>query len=332
MVDLFGTKRVHITWVGSYAKRVVRGITMINPDKIIFLIEAQSDNWRGFQMESLEAITGHFGQKYSEEEGSAETIEFPFLKSGEEANEVEFSKKLFHELYEVISRIRQEERKAEITIDVTASPKMVSYVMTFIMMVFSDDNFPIRMLYTPKAMEPLPDYYAPEGSQYAEKDAGQMSLTEYRTKEKDDAGKSPIVIELPRAHLELLGNDSERSRFLVSLFNHIPESEADPKKSSMLVSDLKEINRKVVDDLFKKDEEKKKKLKGDAREKALNTRVSLALQQFHDQGLIELSREGRYFWARRTWAGDLISLVVKDLYDERVLSRSRRGKTVKRTG
>lgn len=381
--------RYHISWVGSYTERVIKGIYKVNPDFISFLIESSTEDWTKFQMDCLKDIINHFGKSlgylfcwdeipgedsgrlieflgqnfnvdwvktakiektddnksinvsleknylslrlnnekvtltidngktdefsvkiengkpniYDKGSSRMEIVSFPSQKTTQE----EISKAIFKKLFTMIHKKQEEMANVQITIDVTAAPKTMTYILTFLAMALSTKDSHIKILYTPKAFESIPCYYAPMGSDFSKE--CELSLAKYRSMEKDDKGGDTLFVELPIADFEIFSESSPRTPYLLSVFMHIPGSKSNPKKSSVLLEEITASDKELLEKYASKAEKSE-----DTKEKAIHTKLSLALQQFEKWGIVELNREGRWFLVKKTWAGDLISPVTEDLY------------------
>lgn len=298
--------RYHISYVGSYTNRVKKGIDKINPDFISFLVESSSELWSAFEQKCLDEILQDYGPDYKKK---TETIEFPHQIPLDELQKLIFSK-LFTMIRERKNKFKND---VEITIDVTAAPKTVTYVLTFLSMVLSTKQSRIKLLYTPKGLESNPCFYAPTGSDYLCKDKN-LSLADYRLNEKIDPGKDTLEVELPIANFEIFKN-RQRSPYLLSLFTHIPGSKSEPKNTTTILDEMANCDA----ELLKKCEseaEKQEKEKDNTSQKAVHHKLAAALGDFEDAGIIELKRNGRSYSVRKTWAGDLISSVTEILHRE----------------
>lgn len=300
------TYRYHVSWVGSYAKRVKKGIDIVNPDDISFLIESSTETWKAFQEESLTEILKDFGKAY---ENHTDIVRFPHHLPQDY---------LQGEIFRIIFNMIREKQKVgdvQITIDVTAAPKMVTYILTFLAMALSTKDSPIKILYTPKSPKsyPLgsdPAYYAPKGSKFCQENG--ILLADYRTLEKEDPGEDTMFVELPITDFEIFNESSVRSFYLLSLFIHIPNSKSEPITSSELLEAVMSYDKELTEEYASEAEKSE-----ETRNKAVHTKLSLALQQFEKWGVARLSRRGRWFLVNKTWAGDMISPVVTDLYQKR---------------
>jgi hypothetical protein len=416
-------RRYHISWVGHYTKRIIRGIDLINPDDILFLFETSNNEWTSFREESLNNILKDYGKSYNKH--------FEVLKilNNNPAN-------IFKAIFK---RIRKQRREGavQISIDATAAPKTVTFMLTFLTMALSKNDSKIKLLYTPKdpneyhsqndvlenwftwnkipgedkgklieylkqkfdidwvetaniekidddkiiritqtfdvdrvttakteakyddniprrfislkidteknkmeleidddrkmdfTMETKNDeikilktsnidvdpyYYAPTNSSIIEGKGTKitkMPLDQYRSIESRDLGKETLFIELPITNFEILDESSKRAPYLQNIFLHIPPTtNRDPKKSSDIYTEAMTSNPELFEPESKAEKSK------DTGNKAVNIKLSLALQQFENWGIIELTRTGRWFYAKRTWAGELIEPAVNDLYIE----------------
>lgn len=292
--------RYHITWVGSYNERLKKGIKIVNPDYISFLIQSGNEEWTAFQNESLNEILKHFGKSY---ENRRETVELPITIS---TNDI--SKEMFERFFYMI-RKKQEIGNVQITIDVTAAPKTVTFVLTFLAMALSTRDTHIKLIYTPKALKSSPSYYAPEDSPFC--GDKKLLLAKYRTWEKEDDGGETIIMELPIAEFEIFDESSPRTPYLLLVFKHIPQIKDPPIKSSQILQEMMDCDKELLEE-YASVAEKTEATKN----KAIHTKLSLTLQQFEKWGIVELTREGRWFLVKKTWAGDLITPVIDSLYNK----------------
>jgi hypothetical protein len=226
----------------------------------------------------------------------------------------EISKAIFKQIFKMIrenpEKFREKDKisTVQITIDVTAAPKTVTYILTFLAMALSTRDSHIKIIYTPKTLTSSPIYYAPEGSSFS--DGERISLARYRSMEKEDKGGETLFMELPIADFEIFDKSSSRTPYLLSVIEHIPGSKGKPKKSSIILQEMEDSDKELLEK-YASEAEKSEATKN----KAIHTKLSLALQQFEKWGIVELNREGRWFLVQKTWAGDLISPVTKELYE-----------------
>ena len=302
--------RYHITWVGSYTERVLKGINEVNPDKITFLIESKSTEWIYFQKESLEVIQNYLGDRFKDK-NRMDIVEFPFQDS-----EDGVLKLLFYRLYGIISEIKNKNEKSSITIDVTATPKTVTFLITFLKMTLSDNNTRIRIMYTSKGIDSIPSYYAPSNSKFCTEP--DMTLCEYRRLEKEDKGGDIAYLEVPIINFSLFNINENRTPFLLALFRKIPNNEV-PLKSKHNITIYEEMmksDKEIIDKYI--DLEKIKKRGQDYEiqlRKSTKTKISLGLKEFHNWGIIDLDKDGNRLYVKKSWAGELISKVIEDLYN-----------------
>lgn len=291
-------KRYHIMWVGSYTKRVLKPLSKINPDKIIFLLESKSDEWKEFQEESLNFILDYLGKTF-QENNRTETVTFPFQES-----EDEILKMMFDELYSQIDQIKNEsEEESEITIDVTAAPKMVNFLITFIAMALSDRNTRIRIVYTSKGIESTPSNYASRDSKFC--DNTELKLCEFREIEKNDPGGEITCLELPIINFQLFNISNDRTPFLITIFRKIPGKKSPLKHNGTISSEIMESDNDIIT----------KYVGNNNNKRSINNKITKGLIDFKKWGIIELEKEGQKYYVRKTWAGELIDLVIERLYN-----------------
>ncbi len=303
------TNRYHITWVGSYTERVLKGLKEVNPDKITFLIESKSKDWIDFQRESLEVIQNYLGDRFKDKD-RIDIVEFPTQDSKED-----ILKLLFYRLYGIINEIKNKNEKSSITIDVTATPKTVTFLITFLKMTLSDKNTLIQIIYTPKGFDSMPSYYAPSNSKFCTEP--DMMLCEYRQLEKEDKGGELTYLDVPIINFALFNINEERTPFLLALFRKIPNNEVSLKSKhnvtiyeEMMLSDRGIIEKYLNQEKLKKRQDYESQLK-----KSTKTKISLGLKEFHSWGIVDLDKEGNKLYVKKSWAGELISRAIEDLYD-----------------
>lgn len=295
------SNRYLITWVGSYVERIKKGIIKVNPDYISFLIQTGNEDWNAFQRETLIEILKDFGKTY---DNRSEIVEIRIMKSPNDIPK-EMFKIIFDKIREI--RVKHKISTVQISIDVTAAPKTITYILTFLAMALSTRDSHIKLLYTPKALESSPKYYAPIKSSFCEKE--KLLLSKYRTSENEDKGGETLVMELPIAEFEIFDLSSSRTPYLLSAFKHIPDIKEPPKNSSQILKEMIDSDKELLEE-YASPAEKIEATKN----KAIHTKLSLALQQFDKWGIVELTREGRWFLVQKTWAGDLITPVIESLY------------------
>lgn len=294
--------RYHIIWLGTYTERILKTITRINPDKIIFLMDAKSEDWSNFQNELLNDIGNYLGKIYFNND-RIQIIRFPFIES-----DYNILKLIFHKLYFIVDNIKKENKQSEITIDVTATPIIVNYLITFIVMALSDRNTHIRIVYTSKGIESEPHYYAAKGSKYCSNE--DLKLCDYRGMEMKDQGGETTFLELPLIDFQLFDVKNKIMPFLIALFRKIPGKDSQRKHNGIIYNELVKSDEKLInnyDESNYKDVEKTKK--------SLNIRITKGLLILASLGIIDLEKVGQKYYARKTWAGELIEPVVEDLYN-----------------
>jgi len=324
--------RYLITWVGSFEERVRKGIEKETRDFVYFLLESRTKEWLEFQHECLDNILRHYGEFLKSPQRS-KTIEFPLGVADQVPNgikETEFCRKVFLKLAEVISEIREKSPTAEITVDITAAPRMITFIIAFVAMALSTNKSRIKLQMIPKGFPANPKYYAPEGSGYFKKYiAGKdtiekMSLPAFRKVEKEDDGGPEISIELPMVEVPLLIPRSKRSAAktpaLLILYQKIPARDKPTKSSKDMLKEMTDREKQIIHRILKgkaikngKDVTEIKRVEG--------IWISKNLSELEQLGLVELEKSGRYFIAKRTWAGDLISDVVEEQYNKLIHRR-----------
>lgn len=256
-------RRFLITWVGSFTNRVIKGINNVSPDFVYFLIESRSPQWLTFQKECLDKITRHYGPAFVEGK-RFEVVEFLF-GAGDEAlgiSENDFCRKVFSKLFDVVSKIREKAPESEITIDITAAPRMIAFIIAFVAMVLSTKESRVKLQVVPKGFQADPKYYAPEDSSYfkslreKQDDASVLSLAGFRGIEGDDEGGNPITIELPMVGVDLLFSRLKkpekveahiaRTNAEIVLFQKIPAREAKMKQSTVMLKEMSPEERKII--------------------------------------------------------------------------------------
>lgn len=304
------TNRYHITWVGSYTERVLKGIKKVNPDKITFLIESKSPDWVDFQQESLEVIRNYLGDQFKDND-RIDIVQFPFQEP-----EDDILKLLFHRLYGIISEIKNKNEKSSITIDVTATPKTVTFLITFLKMTLSDKNTIIRIMYTPKGFDSMPSYYAPSNSNFCTEP--DMMLCEYRRLEKEDKGGEIAYLEVPIINFSLFNINEERTPFLLALFRKIPTKDVplNSKHNVTIYEEMMNSDKEIIEKYIhlKKFERGSPEYENKLR-KSTKTKISLGLTKFHSWGIVDIDKYGNKVYVKKSWAGELISPVIEDLYD-----------------
>lgn len=228
-----GTYRVCITWIGSIEGRVYSGINYVSPDEVYFLIEdKQSPQWKEFHEESLKNIIKCFGKQFeNENKGHKEIIDLKNVKPEEQY------KLIFNQIYKIISNTRKKYPDAAITIDTSAAPKPILFVLTFVATTLSTDRSPIILQSTQKKLKSTPDYYASDDSEYFDKyiknkEDEHLSLYEFRRLEKLDPGGDIIPIQLPRSDFEILNPEKIDDYRLLALFSVIPSYENEQLSSN----------------------------------------------------------------------------------------------------
>jgi hypothetical protein len=322
----------------------MKGIDKQTRDFVYFLLESRSKEWLEFQHECLDNILSHYGE-FLRSSKRSKVVEFPLGAADyvpEGIKQTDFCKTVFLKLFEIISEIRAESPTAEITIDITAAPRMIVFIIAFVAMVLSTKKSRVKLQMIPKGFPADPKYYVPDSSAYFKKHiAGkdpisEMMLATFRKIEKEDEGGPDIAIELPMVEVPLLFSRSEKSddktAALLVLFQRIPERDKPMKSSKDMLTEMADKEKQIIHKMLKsqaikmpKRQEEKTKMhgvgKGKINEKETEARrieriwVSKNLSELEDLGLVELEKRGKYFYARRTWAGDLISGVVEEQYN-----------------
>lgn len=337
------THRVCITWIGSIEGRVYSGIDEVSPDEAYFLIEDKipSPRWKEFHEESLKNIIKCFGKKFEiGNKGHKEIIDLTTVNS-----EGQY-KLIFNQIYEIISNTRKKYPDAAITIDTSAAPKQILFVVTFVATTLSTERSPIILLSTEKTLMSNPDYYASDDSEYfakyiKDKEDMKLSLYEYRKLEKLDPGGRIYHIELPRSNFEILNPDSTDDFRLLAVFSVIPSYKDEPSSSNKIAWTVFQENPNLFkgfiqppllkngkqnDDqpsLLKNekqndDNRNKNKVKKENNDKdesrPFKILVGKKLEKLEKLGLINLQKPGKIEYAKKTWGGDLISGATDKLH------------------
>lgn len=250
--------RFLITWVGSFEKRVIKGIDKESPDFVYFLIESRNPEWLKFQKECLKNILGECSEALRSGRRS-EVLEFPsgatdYLPNG--IAQTDFCVRVFSKLFEIVSQIREKAFGAEITIDITAAPRMIAFIIAFVAMVLSSKESRVKLQLIPKGFPADPKYYAPKDSNYfkslseGQDDTAGISLADFRRIEKEDKGGPEISIELPMVEVPLLFSRSktsdDRTHAQVVLFQKIPSQDKKMKKSTDMLKEMSSAEKKIM--------------------------------------------------------------------------------------
>lgn len=237
---------------------MLKGIDNVSPDFVYFLIECRSSQWLKFQEECLNNILIHYGEAFTKGKRS-EVVEFPSGAADQVPpgiREPDFCRTVFSKLFQIVSQIRKKAPEPEITIDITAAPRMIGFIIAFLAMVLSTKVSRIKLQLVPKGFQADPRFYAPNDSSYfknlskSQDNTADMSLASFRGFEKDDEGGTPISIELPMVDVPLLFSRSKQSEdracAQVVLFRKIPPRDKQMKKSTDMLREMSPKEKSIM--------------------------------------------------------------------------------------